>query len=286
MTSLDRITQLSETLPIIQPLIYKEDMGMVYVGGLPTDFLLSPGATIDLDHKIVNVEGDVTAPLFRSNGTLRDIDLVCFTDDVAVLRRLNDTIRNTLLESGRLDEIPKISISGYEKDIRSNSYLQLVSQISRKDNQTHLSLGPIHEAIEASVFEESWTILHNELALPIHHPIIHMSNYRIRSLAGLRPKDKEKINRLETKLRTSFSDMEWEKFSGFLAFEERISQDIQIREALEQRSLQKFSLAIAKIALRQFETNSFLTKHAQDETTLIHRLAKRAVHHSRNSFQL
>ena len=180
---------------------------------------------------------------------------------------------------------PKVSVSGYEKAVKYDSYFQLVSQSSKRNDTVHLSVGPIEEVMDVAEAEELWTLVYGDVALPILHPVAHVGNYRVRSIAGLRPKDTDKVIALEEKLRGAIPSDEWERFGAFTKLEDRLNKELRIREALQLRDPQIVSLSFAKIALRYFESNELLTKYAQSESSLMHKLAVLAVRHSRASYQ-
>jgi hypothetical protein len=276
--------ELTHSLTYIQPVLEGYPQTTVYVGGLPTDLLLADRIYTSQVDKTIEVDDRTQVPLLRPNRTLRDIDIMCFSDDKNFVTELHHKLHTQLSGADSGIRAGKVSVSGYEKAIRTHSYLQLVSQVSKREEEVQLSIGPIAESLSASTFEERWTIKYRSMHIPIHHPIAHMYNYRVRSLAGLRPKDSEKVLRLEQRLRKIFSEDQWEPFSPYGVFEARVDRELRFLEALRCRKLQNLSMSIAQIALRHFEASPTLTRYAQQDSGPLHILASKAVRMSRKSF--
>lgn len=56
------------------------------VGGLPTAALLDARTSISANSKVIRVSSDLATPLLRDNGTIRDIDIILFTDSGKTVR--------------------------------------------------------------------------------------------------------------------------------------------------------------------------------------------------------
>lgn len=284
MRAYDTLPQLTDTLPAVTEAIESADVPVRCVGGLPTDLLLaSGGGTMIVPERTIEVS-HADAPLYRPNGTVRDIDFLCLTDDEAAIKHVYRALEASIARGASGGLRPKLSVSGYEKAVKSGAYLQLLSQNSKQGDEIHMSVGPIDEVMDAGIFEEDWTIAYQGARLPIFHPIAHMLSYRTRSIAGTRPKDMAKVSALEQYLGTALPADEFERFDAFMRLEERLRDTLGIKEAMRRKSPQYLTLSLAKIAVRHFESSQFLTKQAQDQASLVHQLASRVVKHSRRSF--
>lgn len=272
-------------LDVIQPVLDDSEIATAYVGGLPTDILLDHRTIIDVDTKTILAPPDCHVPAYRENGTLRDIDIFCFTNNSEAIEGLSQKVSYAIDELG-LNKTPELALSGYEKVPTHERWLQLVSHVTPiSDAHLAVGFGNIQELVPRHIFEDTWKLVGENTEIDIMHPVLHAYNYRIRSIAGLRPKDEAKVRRLEARLEHEFDEEEWSTFSALKTLGQRVASELTLREVLGRYSAQKLCMTLGRMTMKQIEKNSTLTRYAQSlDDNPIGLLARYLVKSSRSSF--
>lgn len=276
---------LKEEIKILNEVVSdaRNDLTVVYVGGVPTDLLNAPDIQFDIPQKRVHTEeGHIAAK--RKDGTNRDIDLLCLSDKKDQVEEFRRAVATRIGSVTNSDEFPQVSITAYADKVRRAAFFQLISQVSKDDEGIHLSIGSIDEVIDPALFEDAWTIDYNSLELPILHPVAHAYNYRIRSIAGLRSKDAEKVTQLEATLHKHMDESIFEDFSPFLRLERNIRSELSLRRAIEIRSLHRATLSLGKLAMRSLESNPALLSSMQKQSRVLSALVHAVMLHSSGNF--
>ena len=229
----------------------------VSVGGLATAILLNPGTTFDLRHRLVRADQASFLPMQRLNGTPRDNDFFLFTAAPGAteqaFRQASEVMRREHPEFQ-----PELSISAYEQPVKALPWIQLISRKVMEGNERYLQVGHVLEEIPVGVQEEPWRICFRDETLPMHHPILHLHNYVIRSIAGLRPKDADKVGKLSARLADTMPAVEWSRFSSWKRFESRVRDEVTLSQAMSKVSLRRLSLALSKLGVAAAERSELL----------------------------
>ena len=261
----------------------KGDVKYAYVGGVITDLLNDPDTTIDVKHQQIKA-ADAPIKRLRENGTPRDVDIFYFTDNRKAIEEFHHRLSDEILDV-RHDRTPLISISSYEKEVKKRAIIQLVSQSSKEGSTVKYSVGDIYEAIDEAVIEDLWTMQYRGKELPVFHPVAHMYMYHVRSVAGIRVKDHEKVSVLDGKLRECLPHEEFEQFSPLLDLERRLSTELSLRGIIKSRALNRAGLLVGKKLMERIEKTPSLMNFLQRDSPLIKSAVHRVIKGSRNNFR-
>lgn len=247
-----------------------------------TEALLDPETVIDEATKTVVVRGDFNVPLHRQDGSVRDIDLIVFTNRPELISQL----RSRLLAQLPNTNAPEISLSGYEcVSLRRAGYVEVVSQfIKQDDGSLTIKLGPVVQRVSVGDQEDVWRLQYGGMTWSILHPIVHLRSYEVRSITGVRPKDSEKVKALEAKLLRTFLPEAWERFQGWQEFAMGVASAITLRNAFAERGLRLGCLALTKYVLSKLERSSILVR-LTNQSGPVHWIASRFLRASRPSLR-
>ncbi len=261
----------------------KGDIPVAYVGGIPTILLNDPNTTIHPNAKHVTTSSPKIEDL-RTNGTPRDIDILYLSNTKQEIEAFFSRF-NKEIHKPEYPRVPSVSISAYETEVKKRAYIQLVAQMSKSDSKVTFSVGDVKEVISAVTFEDLWTVQYQERKLTILHPVAHAHLYRIRSVAGLRQKDKEKIGILDGKLRDSIPKEAFEDFSPLLQLEQRLQTDLSIMGILKAQRLDRLGLLLSKKLMQTVEARPSIMTFLQSDSPLIKSAVRRAIRSSTKNFK-
>ena len=275
---------LLDALETIQSVLDGADIAAVCVGGLPTDVMLDARTRINYSERIIDAPLDLKVSPYRTNGTLRDIDILCLSDDGEAVRQLADQALGTFMEGLVGSNSPELSFSGYETSVQSRAWAQVTSQVSIQNESIILSLGAIAEVINMELFEQQWRLRRGPLDTRVFHPILHAYNYRVRSIGGLRPKDQDKVSRLEARLREVLPEEEWELFGPIHKLETRIAEELSIGKAIKELDPRTLTMSLARLAIKYADRSSVVVRLTQSTDGKLGAMGRWLVHSSRPSF--
>lgn len=174
------------------------------IGGVASAALIHPDTIINVRQKEVIAPDDLYLSNIRSNGTLRDLDILVMSslaDDICLIK---DCFTKTI--NGGLDP----SIFGFKKsevlERQINRPLGFVAcrtflsdRYELANNAMVKSLFPFSTAINPESLE-SWNLNIGDINISIPNPAMLIINYLSRSISGVRFKDIEKVNRLSSNI--------------------------------------------------------------------------------------
>ena len=183
------------------------------IGGVGTVALINPDTTIDVDRKEVVAPSSLFLSNRREGGTLRDLDILVLSSDPNKIHRINSIVSDTV--GDKLE--PSVSNIKPEKALQQ----QLRKPLGMTAIKSFLSYryeykGNIVKALFpfavpiAPESLETWTLKVKDMKIPIPNPAMSISSYLNRSVIGLRPKDREKVNKMATNVFSKAPElMEW-----------------------------------------------------------------------------
>jgi len=191
------------------------------IGGVNTVALVNPDTVIDTKRKEVIAPESLFLPNIRDDGTLRDLDVLVLSSEASYVSYV----------SRKVDEAIGKDLDGSVFGIRPESVLH--SQIKNAfgvaalktflsdryyvSNETKSFMSPdsapicgtdngYQYGIVKSLFPfaapihpeslETWTLKVGEIDIPIPNPAMSIINYTNRSISGLRPKDRLKVENM------------------------------------------------------------------------------------------
>lgn len=135
--------------------------------------------------------------LYRTDGTVRDIDIILLTSDIKKINDFSKFIKK-LKKSSSLKSFPLISYEWIQQNNSSKNHLmQFVTAFEEHNNNLYLRFSSIKQKISQASLE-AWTIvLSNNQSFTVRNPIADYYAYQVRNPSGIKPKDKEKIKLLK-----------------------------------------------------------------------------------------
>lgn len=273
---------LLTSLPVIHDTLAERPFGYAVVGGVVTDALLMDDTIIDPTHHAVYVEPNRTIGTLRDNATYKDVDLRVFTIDHDEMRSslvdLNSRIENTFPHT-------RISVSGYESEQRDTNPVQLITQIIKQNTTSlYLSMGDVRHEIPASDIEGTWLLYYRDDVVNIYHPVTHIESYKVRSIAGTRPKDRHKVARLEEKVR-EVMPLEGDAIhKAWSHYAQTVSEYYSVKESLAHPTPRRLIMALGKLGLGAVERTPWLVTLAQDDKSAFSKLAHKILAQSQPSY--
>lgn len=193
-----------EILPIVENVLrdrVPKHIPFFVLGGIMTAALRDERTIIDFDEKHVTAPKDVAIPTRRKNGTRRDIDIL-IADVLA--KDIGKGIASDVTEA--IDNELDVSVFGLDdhEEVQQKSRItrQATEWLSRRtidENGVHrYELFPLAQAVESASYEP-WILSYNSdsQGVSVLHPVGHALAYRMRSISGVRPKDKQKLADME-----------------------------------------------------------------------------------------
>lgn len=175
------------------------------MGGIGSAALAHDGTRIDMDNKEVVVPDDFELSTQRDNGTLRDLDVLVQSSSPDAIDGVEEVVSLTI--GNALEH----SVFGFRSAEalarRQNHPLGFVAFKTFLSDRYEQSDGMVKSLVPFSVpidpeSLETWTLAIGDMRVPIPNPAMSLINYTNRSITGVRPKDKDKLDKIIT---TTFS---------------------------------------------------------------------------------
>jgi phosphatidylglycerophosphate synthase len=171
-----------------------------FVGGSLTDFI-GPQTrfTIDAHNRTISFENPNSPTLFRSDGTVKDVDLVIFSKDRKAFKEARQTFKKwkrEAQEQGIPFPIISAEAARYPDWPQRRKLLQFVTSFEvRSGDRLFLTYGEVEQEIPKETIDP-WTVdLGDSTTITVLHPFAHALCYMLR-VPRIKYKDKE-INRTE-----------------------------------------------------------------------------------------
>ncbi len=186
MTRLEQKT-FSSYVKELQSLLEENHVEHRFVGGASFGGLLNEKTSwqIDISKRSITLKNANLLPLYREDGTMKDIDLISLSPEklpLSVVQYMsNPTHPPTVIEP---------AIFAPQK---INAIAQLVTDIYvDKHHQPFLVFEPIRQLISWESLEP-WTVHVNNIQYTVRNPIADYFAYQFRSPSGVKPKDEKKV---------------------------------------------------------------------------------------------
>lgn len=202
-TNFDMANCIEIIKPFAQELAQTNIKGQT-VGGIGSHVLGLAGVEINPDEKYIAYDGPVELPQYRSDGTKRDLDFLVLDTDEEKVNTAESLARSTLGDALELSFFGLRTMAQMERQARSVASLAKVFVSDRyaemnpdgSISRCVKALYPFASDMDLASLE-TWTLkLREDYVLPIPHPGMTIINYATRSIGGLRPKDRAKVNAL------------------------------------------------------------------------------------------
>lgn len=277
-----RDKNLLEACHAVHEVLSNENHGYACVGGLATDAILTGAIDIETSERRIYLSDETYISTTRPNGTAKDIDLLSFTSDIRAVNEALIALRNKL--DANFPET-SISLSGYDRPSITRR-VQFTSQtVDENTDALYLKMGSLIQNIDRSDLECTWTMQYKSTHIHTLHPVALLMSYKTRSLGGIRPKDKDKVIGLENFVSRTFGTQTIEHFAKWEAFAEEVNNHYSFAELMRRPTVDTFIMTLAKTALKNLESNPWLTALAQGKSDAVTKIASRAIRHSKPSFQ-
>ncbi len=170
------------------------------LGGIPSKALCDPDTWIDTDKHQVLASEQSDPSIFRDKGSRRDVDI--FLGGVHE-KIFNYQVKNAV--SKLIGKQLKVSVSSFSarETTETNGQFRfglmdwIADRTIDEDGVYRYELHPLEVAVDPSSYEPWELVTPQGSALSIFHPIGHVLAYRMRSVSGLRHKDREKVPEME-----------------------------------------------------------------------------------------
>lgn len=184
------------------------DEGIVhrFVGGVAYSGLLTEKTSFKIDvlKRTVQLKDHRKLPIFRDDGTVRDIDLITFCPEQDKIGILKKKLSEQAIETGLGDKFPFVSVENavFNDDKKHNKIFQFVYSIFVEGEdfgkgRVYLVYENIREEISWKSLE-AWTIvLEDGKKYTVRNPYGDLLGYLVRTPIGFKPKDKEKLALME-----------------------------------------------------------------------------------------
>lgn len=198
----------------------------IVVGGLAIDAFNHPSSVIDADARTITVSPDFESPLLRSNGTVRDYDILVFDkDEQGRFTRIPDDERTNLKRqlvtaaSDRAQQLghPTPEMSLFSFDTHAN--LVHSATVVSADGTLYLEHGYVQQPLPDSSMQ-TWTLqLPDGAQVSVLNPWEQYWRSVVRFCSGIKVKDTEKLDTMLQKLRSTEGLAEQEKSPLNLAYQ-------------------------------------------------------------------
>lgn len=185
-----------EQIERIQEACEDLDINHRFVGGTLTD-LINPGtkARFDFGIDIIRLNGYTSPKLYRSDGTVKDVDLISFAENPSDFRRAKRTLAR--IEKDAKEEgirFPHVSIEStrFPDFPPRNPFLQLVSgfEVDEKGD-LFLTYDRIRQKIDWETVSPWRVVLDDGTSFTTLNPFAHALRYSMRVPFGIKNKDRE-----------------------------------------------------------------------------------------------
>lgn len=180
----------------IQELCEEWDANHRFVGGTFTD-LINPRtkARFDFDANIIYLTNHTPTQLIRSDGTVKDVDIISFIEDPAefqLIKRKLERLEKAAKSNG--GKFPHVSIepTRFPNFPPRNPLLQLVSGFEVDENgDLYLTYDRIRQKVDWETVEPWDVVLPDNTSFTVLNPYAHALRYLMRVPSGVKGKDKE-----------------------------------------------------------------------------------------------
>lgn len=178
-----------------------------FVGGVSYTGLINPSTryTIDIDKRIIAFKKHNKLEALRTDGTVRDIDLIIFTPSKQKMKDLKQYIKRLKASFQDKEAFPHISVEAaiYPSMGKLQTMFQFVTSILVDENgewgtgNIYLTFDNIKQKIPWKSLERWKVKLENGLTYTVRHPYADYLVYHFRMPSGIKPKDKEKVQKIK-----------------------------------------------------------------------------------------
>ena len=179
------------------------DINHRFVGGISYGGLLNDKTvyTIDISNRKIELKKHNPVTLLRDDGTVRDIDIIFFTQNQSDIKKLKEYVRELKWKTrNKISFTPSISIEGVrqiKEKGKAGQFFQYVTEIGVKNGHYFLMFDEVKEAITVESLE-SWTVvLEGGVCYTTRNPLADYYAYQFRSPSGVKQKDIEKVRLLK-----------------------------------------------------------------------------------------
>lgn len=187
------------------------------IGGVNTVALENDDTIINIKDKEVIASPNLSLSTQRDDGTLRDLDILVHSDHEFAIEYVKRIAERTVGDA--LD----LSVFGFKREevlrqqmshplgfYAMKTFLSDRYCIGENGSQKIVkSLFPFEAPVDPASLE-TWTLTVGESHIPIPNPAISVINYTNRSIGGMRPKDRDKIDRVAKSVFTKAPELrEW-----------------------------------------------------------------------------
>ncbi len=265
------------------------DERVAVVGGLPTHGLLAVGAAFRPEDRRVLVPRESLGdfPVLRPNGTVRDIDVIAFTDDPRRVQEVKDKINGAF--NGET-VAPEVSVSGYDSvNTRHNSWFDLVSKTIKDPAtaQVVFTLGPVAVGMQVEGFEHTWGMSFgaddSAPAIPVLAPHMHVLRYVTRSVGGTRPRDIAKVSGMLKAL--EMADLPAKDVAvadPLMQFAQRLEDEFTLRHFNKTLDPRLLTMTLAKQLAKIYDGNAWFLNQIQSNSGLVGLVAKTYLEKTQN----
>lgn len=198
-------------VPLVQELD-SEGIKFQIMGGIGSVVLAGEFVPVGQD-RTIHTRDKIHLSQFRDNGSKRDVDVLVLSDDEAETKRVEE-IADEVIGDGL-----KLSIFGLKtywdlakqrrQPTRSLTRVFLADRYkgSHPAAGCHKSLFPFIAPIDPEAMETWYVPVQHGGAntlVPIPHPGATILNYATRSVSGIRPKDRKKLDSISTNIHQNF----------------------------------------------------------------------------------
>lgn len=187
----------------IEDYCHKNAVDHRFVGGVSYGGLLNERTTysIDIKNRTIKLRGHNPLVLLRSDGTVRDIDIIFLTQEAEVISKLKKFINKLKWDTRlKISFTPSISFEGpipFTGATISGQFLQYVTEIGLKNGAYYLIFDQVVQPISYASLEPWTLVLGDGLTYTTRNPIADFLAYQFRSPSGIKPKDVEKLSHLK-----------------------------------------------------------------------------------------
>ncbi len=193
------------SLDIIQPFIQQmsDASDMQIIGGVGTAALTQPNVYIDSCHKEVVVPAGFSLSDRRDDGTLRDVDVLVTSSNPDRVAEIESILQQTVGDRLELSvfgiqrhEVLQRQLSQPFGFIAFKTFLADRYEKTAESDEFTKSLFPFAVTLPVETLDPWTLVIGDRQRIPVPHPGVTIANYMSRSISGVRPRDKVKLNKV------------------------------------------------------------------------------------------
>lgn len=176
------------------------------LGGIATSAIKHPDSVFDHQTNRLVAAPDSGEPVFRDNGTRRDIDLLVL--DVLTSEQATRVRQKISLVVGKYLVVSVFGLSNHQQPTVLRRVVKSAAAWTSErtldnDGTLRYELYPLQQEVPRESYQP-WTLqLPNGHGVSILNPAAHMLAYHMRSISGVRDKDRDKVEKMRKRV---FSD--------------------------------------------------------------------------------